>query len=106
MFSADVPMLRISELDPVTPIPPGSTLLDVREQDEWETGHAVGALHIPIGELPGRAGELPDEGRILVVCQAGVRSERATAWLIQAGYEAVNLEGGMAGWFAAGLPLA
>ncbi|OIQ79506.1 putative adenylyltransferase/sulfurtransferase MoeZ [mine drainage metagenome] len=105
MFSSPVRTVVVSELDPATPIPPGTTLLDVREQDEWDAGHAPGAWHIPLGELPRRVSELPVEGRILVVCRSGSRSARATAWLEQVGYDAANLDGGMVAWAGAGLPV-
>jgi len=43
--------------------------------------------------------------RLLVVCHSGGRSARATAWLNGAGYDAVNLDGGMQDWARAGLPI-
>lgn len=90
----------------VTPqaVAEGAALLDVREDDEWEAGHAPGALHIPLGQLTGRLGELP-EGEIVVVCRSGGRSARAVAWLNQNGFETVNLDGGMQAWSAAGRPV-
>ena len=84
----------------------GTTLLDVREPDEWVAGHAPDAVHIPLGELTERASrELPSGASLLVVCHSGGRSARATAWLNQAGYDAVNLDGGMVEWARAGLPV-
>ncbi|TWE10452.1 rhodanese-like domain-containing protein [Rudaeicoccus suwonensis] len=82
-----------------------AVILDVREQNEWDAGHAANAIHIPLGELPARFGELPevDEADPLpVICRAGGRSARAVAWLTQQGYDAVNVDGGMQGWQAAG----
>lgn len=105
MFSSPVRTVLVSDLDPAAPIAPGTTLLDVREQDEWDAGHAPGALHIPLGELPRRIAEIPVDGRIVVVCRSGSRSARATAWLEQGGYEAANLDGGMLAWAGAGLPV-
>lgn len=96
--------LTVSELDPGQPVPAGHVLLDVREQEEWDAGHAPGALHIPLGELPARIDELPEED-LLVVCRSGGRSLRATAWLNRSGYDARNLDGGMKAWAAAGLPV-
>lgn len=83
----------------------GTTLLDVRERDEWVAGHAPDAVHIPLGELTERAGKLPSGAPLLVVCHSGGRSARATAWLNRAGYDAVNLDGGMVEWARAGLPV-
>jgi len=105
MFPPQVPSLSVTDLDPAQPVPPGTVLLDVREQDEWDAGHAPDALHIPLGDLPDRVGELPADDRLLVVCHSGGRSARATAWLNGGGYDAVNLDGGMVDWARAGLPV-
>ena len=79
----------------------GAAIVDVREPDEWQAGHIPGALHIPLGELPARVGELPD-GEIVLVCRSGARSGRAVAWLNRSGAAAVNLDGGMQSWAAGG----
>ena len=100
-----IPVVLVSELDPTDPVPAGTTLVDVREKSEWDEGHAPGAVHLPLGELTMRAGELPVGDRLLVVCHSGGRSARATAWLNGAGYDAVNLDGGMQDWARAGLPI-
>jgi rhodanese-related sulfurtransferase len=105
VFQPQVPSLGVTDLDPAQPVPPGTVLVDVREHDEWDAGHAPQAMHIPLGELPDRVGELPTDQRVLVVCHSGVRSARATAWLVQGGYDAVNLDGGMVDWARAGLPV-
>jgi rhodanese-related sulfurtransferase len=86
------------------PLPEGLHVLDVREDVEWAHGHIEGALHIPLGDLPVRVGELPD-GQTLVVCKVGGRSARAVAWLQAQGYEVVNLDGGMLDWETAGRPI-
>jgi rhodanese-related sulfurtransferase len=96
--------VSVEDLDAADPIPDGYALLDVREQDEWEAGHAPGAVHIPMGELPARMDDLPD-GELIVVCRSGGRSARSVQWLNQAGYDAYNLSSGMKGWQAAGLPV-
>lgn len=82
-----------------------SVLLDVREPDEYTAGHAPGALHIPMGAIPERAPELPDDARLIVVCRSGGRSARVTAYLRQEGLDAVNLDGGMRAWRDAGRPM-
>jgi rhodanese-related sulfurtransferase len=83
----------------------GARVLDVREPDEWEAGHIDGALHIPLAELPARVGELSPDEDLVVVCRVGARSARAVAWLLNQGYDAVNLDGGMGAWAAEGLPM-
>lgn len=102
---SDIEELRPSELDPQQPVPAGSVLVDVREQDEWDAGHAPDAVHIPLAELPARVEELPEADEYLVVCRFGGRSAQATAWLTHAGFDATNLDGGMKAWESAGLPV-
>jgi rhodanese-related sulfurtransferase len=82
-----------------------SVILDVREPDEYAAGHAPGALHIPMGAIPHRTPELPDDARLVVVCRSGGRSARVTAYLRQEGLDAVNLDGGMRAWLDAGRPM-
>jgi len=102
----EVPSVHPSELDSTSPVPAGSTLLDVREQDEWDAGHAPGAVHIPLSDLPARYGELDADTQILVMCHSGGRSARAAQWLNDAaGFEATNLDGGIIAWTGAGLPV-
>jgi rhodanese-related sulfurtransferase len=96
MFPPSVPSIR------ATDVKDDAVVLDVREPDEWEGGHIPGALHIPLSDVPGRLGELPESGEVVVVCRSGGRSARATSWLNQNGYEAINLEGGMGAWASAG----
>ncbi len=68
----DTPTVSVSDL------PDDAVVVDVREPDEWAAGHAPGAVHIPMGDIPGRLGELPGtDGPLPVVCRSGGRSERA-----------------------------
>jgi rhodanese-related sulfurtransferase len=80
-------------------------LLDVREDDEWQRGHAADARHIPMGDVPARIGELDPEAQLYVVCHAGGRSQRVAQYLARNGYEATNVSGGMLAWAAAGRPV-
>lgn len=96
--------ITTDDLDADRPVPAGFQVLDVREDDEWAAGHVPGAVHIPMGELPARVEELPEE-ELIVVCRSGGRSARASAWLNSTGFDAYNLEGGLAAWQRAGLPL-
>jgi rhodanese-related sulfurtransferase len=89
---------------PVDQVPQGAVLLDVREDDEFAAGHAPGALHVPLGEVPARAGELPED-EVFVLCRAGGRATRAAQWLQANGYDAVVVEGGTGAWVEAGRPL-
>jgi rhodanese-related sulfurtransferase len=88
-------------------VPPGSYLLDVREDDEWAAGHIEGATHIPMSALLPRIAEVPKEGDVVVVCKVGARSAQVTAYLRQQGWQNVrNLDGGVVAWVRAGRPFA
>lgn len=77
-------------------------VLDVRQPDEFRSGHIDGAKLIPLNELSRRLNELPKETPILCVCRSGSRSSMAVRQLNGAGLQALNLRGGMMGWQAAG----
>ena len=89
----------------VTDVPGGAWLLDVREPEEWTAGHAPGATHIPLGQLNARGAEIPRDETIYVICRSGVRSARAAQALTGAGWQAVNVAGGMQDWEIAGRPM-
>lgn len=89
----------------LTLIEAGALLLDVREQDEWDRGHAPQATLIPLSQLQSRAAELPQDRTIVCVCHVGGRSAMVTQALNQGGWSAVNLLGGMAAWQTAGHPV-
>lgn len=83
----------------------GAVLLDVREPDEWHAGHAPNAVHVPLAALAASVDRFDKDQPIVAVCRVGGRSERAAAVLLQRGYDAVNLAGGMQAWQAAGMPV-
>ncbi|OQY68134.1 MAG: CoA-disulfide reductase [Polyangiaceae bacterium UTPRO1] len=74
----------------------GAVLLDVRDAEEYASGHVEGAVHVPLSELRRRHGELPQERPIAVYCGVGQRAYYATRFLLQRGYRAANLSGGYA----------
>lgn len=81
----------------------GATLLDVRENSEWNAGHAPGAVHIPLAQVATTAGRrLPKGRQVIVVCRSGSRAGGAARTLRAQGIEAVNLKGGLRAWEAAG----
>ena len=94
---------------PVTELPDDAVVLDIREQDEWDRGHAPTAVHIPMSELPARVDELAPfldaDEPLVIVCRSGGRVHRVMPWLAQQGYEVANLSGGMRAWQAAGKPM-
>jgi rhodanese-related sulfurtransferase len=95
---------RIPEIGPHE-IASDAFLLDVREDDEWQAGRIDGAVHVPLMTLPERLDDLPRDRQIVVVCRVGGRSAQATGYLLQQGWDAINLGGGMAAWEAAGRPM-
>src|SRR3954470_19631218 len=103
MPPVSVPTVEVAQVP--DPIPDALTVLDVREPVEWLHGRIEGAVHVPIGELAARTGELPSDGQLLVVCSVGGRSARVTAYLQQQGFDAFNLAGGLVEWVASGRPL-
>ncbi|MFC8043702.1 rhodanese-like domain-containing protein [Nocardia sp. NPDC057353] len=112
MTNPDVPTVPVGavpgafdSVEPAAGAPP-AILLDVREDDEWRLGHAPGALHIPMADVPARVDELDPDADIYVVCRQGGRSLEVVRYLANIGYEAVNVGGGMVSWQQAGRPLA
>ena len=102
MNELEVPTVTVESVP--DPLPEELIVLDVREPHEWAEGHIAGALHMPLGDLMERRGELNPDMQTLVVCHVGGRSARATAYLVSNGHSAVNLDGGMAAWADAGRP--
>ena len=95
------PIPEVSVVD----VPADAVLLDVREGDEWTSGHAPDAVHIPMTELAERLDEVPDGDPLYVICRSGGRSARVAAYLNMQGWDAVNVAGGMQHWAATGRPL-
>jgi rhodanese-related sulfurtransferase len=83
----------------------GAFILDVREPDEWAAGHIPGATLVPLGQLAARAGEVPTDRDVVVVCRSGNRSAQGRDILRAAGLTQVtSMAGGMKAWTAAGNP--
>ncbi len=79
--------------------PADTILLDVREPMELELAAVQGALHIPMGEIPGRLEEIDKHKTIICLCHSGGRSAQVAAFLEHRGYaSAINLAGGIHGW--------
>ena len=84
----------------------GAFVMDVRGFDEFATGHVPGSVCIPLPDLERRAGEIPTNGAIYVICAAGGRSEMAAERLAALGFSGVvNVQGGMKTWSKQGLPM-
>ncbi|MGE0305456.1 MAG: rhodanese-like domain-containing protein [Acidimicrobiia bacterium] len=93
------------DVDVAAALGDGTVLLDVREYEEWMSGHAPSAIHIPMSQLPDRIAELDRTVPIVCVCRSGNRSARVTAWLRRQGFDAINMRGGMSVWSSVGHPV-
>ena len=80
----------------------GSRLVDVREHDEFDSGHVPGAVHIALGTVPDNVEVFRGAGPTYVICRSGGRSLRACEFLAGQGVEAVNVAGGTLAWQLSG----
>ena len=83
-------------------------IIDVRESNEYSTGHIINSVHIPLSGLKGRVKELEKHKtqKVILACRSGHRSSQACATLKKEGFEQVfNLRGGVMAWESANLPL-
>jgi rhodanese-related sulfurtransferase len=104
-MDSESPTAQVDVVDLPLEFGPAALLLDVREDDEWSRGHAAGALHIPMGEVPVRLAEIDADADLYVICHAGGRSKRVTQYLQNSGYRPINVSGGMLAWAEAGRPI-
>jgi hydroxyacylglutathione hydrolase len=104
------------ELDGTTQVAPqdaaarlaagAAVVLDVRKRSEWDEGHLAGAIHVPLGDVPGAVSSLPTGTTIILQCEAGTRSAIAASVLRARGrHDIANLTGGINAWKDAGLPV-
>ncbi|HEX5133289.1 MAG TPA: FAD-dependent oxidoreductase [Candidatus Krumholzibacteria bacterium] len=88
VLRGDMPLCHWEDVD-------GGFLLDVREPSELEVDAVPGVLNIPLPDLRARLDELPRDREILVVCRSAQRAYVATRILLQNGFRARNISGGM-----------
>ena len=82
-------------------------IVDVRNKKEWASGHIQHAIHVPLGELPQRAGEISDQSPVITICGSGYRSSIAASLLQAQGFCNVSsMDGGMIAWNRRKLPTA
>jgi phage shock protein E len=105
LFGPPLPSLNAAELSEKLKNGKRPVVLDVRQPEEYREGHIAGSKLIPLGDLRQRVHELPKEREIVCVCATGSRSRSATKLLINAGYKATNMNGGMFTWQRARLPV-
>jgi rhodanese-related sulfurtransferase len=100
LSQADVPQVSVSELRAA--LAGRTTVIDVREPDEWIAARVPGVVLVPLAELPLRLDELPSNGPIYLICATGNRSNRAAEFLRARGLDGINVAGGTTGWVEAG----
>lgn len=101
-----LPLLSVHQLKSMLDRREELVVLDTRSQDEWESGHIKGALHIYVGHLEKRLGEVPGDKPIAVICNVGHRAGLGASILLRAGYtEVYNTLGSVRAWVAAGFPI-
>lgn len=105
LFGPAVPVLNVHEVEARLKNGKRPVLVDVRESYEYRAGHIAGAKLIPLGELQRRMNEIPKDKEIICVCASGNRSQSAAKMLLNAGYTAINVRGGMLAWRQAGFPV-
>ena len=79
---------------------PGSVLVDVRTTEEFESGHIVGALHLPVNNIGDMAERyLPQKDNVIILyCRSGARADKAKSILLQMGYTKVHNMGAFKDW--------
>lgn len=94
-----IPQITVEELKRLRDESRKHVLIDVREQDEYDTCRIEGSKLIPMGEVPKRLAEIPKDVDVVVHCHHGGRSGRVVGFLQGQGYtKAKNLEGGIDAW--------
>lgn len=105
LFGSPLPSVNATDLNEKLKNGKRSLVVDVRQPEEYTAGHIAGSKLIPLGELNKRVNELPKDKEIICVCASGSRSQSATKFLVDAGYNAFNMQGGMFMWQRAKLPI-
>jgi rhodanese-related sulfurtransferase len=105
LFGPPLPSLSAGELNEKLKNGKRPLLVDVRQPQEYRSGHIAGSKLIPLGDLSKRIHELPKDKEIICVCASGSRSRSATKLLVDAGLNAFDMKGGMFMWQRAQLPI-
>lgn len=105
LFGKPVPAINALELNERLKNGKRPLVIDVRQPDEYRSGHIAGAKLIPLNVLSSQTKELPQNREIVCVCASGNRSGSATRMLVKAGLNAVNMKGGMISWRQANFPV-
>ena len=85
-----------------------TTIIDIRDQKQYQTGHILNAVHVPLSSLQERIPKLEKfKGQsIIIVDESGKESDKAASILKKEGFSQINiLRGGMSSWMSEGLPV-
>lgn len=99
------PVVDIEITEVAARLEAGAVLVDVREPNEFEAGHAIDAISHPLSTLGETHTQLPTDKTLVCICKMGGRSARAATALADAGYQVVNVTGGMMAWEHEGYPV-
>jgi phage shock protein E len=103
---AGAPDISATELHQRREAGAAPVVIDVRTPAEYASGHVPGAINIPFDQVAQRIAEIDAPQGVALYCMVGPRARKGEAALLAAGYESVfHLEGGLAAWQAAGLPI-
>lgn len=91
-FFNQIPSIKAAELEKHLSDRP--QIIDVRELNEFKSGHIPGAKNIPLKKID----NYTPKGKTYIICQSGMRSKKASKLLKDKGYDIVNVKGGMSAW--------
>ena len=97
--------ISVRDLHALWERPDAPVVVDVRRRDEWREGHIPGALHLHVGDLPGRLGDVPDGRPVALICASGYRAQLAASLLGAQGRTVLAVRGGVPTWQRAGFPI-
>ena len=104
--STPAPSISAAELHAQRESGAAPVVIDVRTPEEFASGHIPGATNIPFDQVAQRIAEIEAPQGVALYCMVGPRARKGESALLAAGYEKVfHLEGGLAAWQAAGLPV-
>jgi rhodanese-related sulfurtransferase len=104
---AEAPSITPSALATLRASGSAPVVIDVRTPAEYATGHIPGAINIPYDQVADRIAEIDAPNGVALYCMLGPRARKGETALLDQGYTSVlHLEGGLAAWQAAGLPVA
>ncbi|WP_280421778.1 rhodanese-like domain-containing protein [Nocardia carnea] len=92
----------LSAAEAIEAVRAGALIVDVRRGFEWNRNRIPGAVHLPLEQLTEKCGELPEDRLLITFCTGGLRSYGAANLLLEYGFEAKNMSGGLIDWRAAG----